>query len=58
MMPLMYAILKDAKADLEEAARRIDEGWNILFSISYIKLILSLPVFKYLYSVFCVHVTL
>lgn len=26
MMPLMYAILKDAKADLEEAARRIDEG--------------------------------
>ncbi|XP_017780090.1 PREDICTED: protein doublesex-like isoform X2 [Nicrophorus vespilloides] len=26
MMPLMYAILKDARADLEEAARRIDEG--------------------------------
>ncbi|XP_017780093.1 PREDICTED: protein doublesex-like isoform X5 [Nicrophorus vespilloides] len=25
MMPLMYAILKDARADLEEAARRIDE---------------------------------
>lgn len=33
MMPLMYAILKDAKADLEEAARRIDEGYNICFSI-------------------------
>lgn len=26
MMPLMYAILKDARADLEEASRRIDEG--------------------------------
>lgn len=26
MMPLMYAILKDAP-DLEEASKRIDEGW-------------------------------
>ncbi|XP_055921219.1 protein doublesex isoform X3 [Eupeodes corollae] len=26
MMPLMYVILKDAKADIEEASRRIDEG--------------------------------
>ncbi|KAJ8926049.1 hypothetical protein NQ315_009904 [Exocentrus adspersus] len=26
MMPLMYAILKDARADVEEATRRIDEG--------------------------------
>ncbi|VEN37265.1 unnamed protein product [Callosobruchus maculatus] len=26
MMPLIYAILKDARADLEEASRRIDEG--------------------------------
>ncbi|XP_018322942.1 protein doublesex-like isoform X2 [Agrilus planipennis] len=26
MMPLMYAILKDARGDLEEASRRIDEG--------------------------------
>ncbi|XP_072389096.1 uncharacterized protein dsx [Diabrotica undecimpunctata] len=29
MMPLMYAILKDARADLEEASRRIDEGQTI-----------------------------
>lgn len=26
MMPLMYAILKYARADLEEASQRIDEG--------------------------------
>ncbi|GLV43527.1 doublesex [Carabus blaptoides fortunei] len=26
MMPLMYVILKDAQADIEEASRRIDEG--------------------------------
>lgn len=26
MMPLMYAILKDSRADLDEASRRIDEG--------------------------------
>ncbi|KAG5897956.1 hypothetical protein JTB14_021135 [Gonioctena quinquepunctata] len=30
MMPLMYAILKDARADLEEASRRIDEGNYLL----------------------------
>lgn len=38
-MPLMYAILKDAKADLEEAARRIDEGGNILFSCIFFGII-------------------
>lgn len=27
----MYAILKDAKADLEEAARRVDEGQFTVF---------------------------
>ncbi|CAH1121868.1 unnamed protein product [Ceutorhynchus assimilis] len=27
MMPLMYAILKDARGDLEEASRRIDEAF-------------------------------
>lgn len=26
MMPLMYVILKDAGADIEEASRRIEEG--------------------------------
>lgn len=26
MMPLVYTILKDAHADLEEASKRIDEG--------------------------------
>ncbi|KYB26747.1 doublesex [Tribolium castaneum] len=30
MMPLMYAILKDARADLEEASRRIDEGKRVV----------------------------
>lgn len=30
-MPLMYAILKDARADLEEAARRVDEGQYFLY---------------------------
>ncbi|XP_050297089.1 protein doublesex-like isoform X2 [Anthonomus grandis grandis] len=30
MMPLMYAILKDARADLEEASRRIDEAYSVL----------------------------
>lgn len=29
MMPLMYVILKDAQADIEEASRRIDEGKSI-----------------------------
>nr|CAI5841719.1 unnamed protein product [Callosobruchus analis] len=30
MMPLMYAILKDARADLEEASKRIDEGKRVV----------------------------
>uniref|UniRef100_A0AAR5Q2T2 DM domain-containing protein n=1 Tax=Dendroctonus ponderosae TaxID=77166 RepID=A0AAR5Q2T2_DENPD len=30
MMPLMYAILKDARADLDEASRRIDEGKQVV----------------------------
>lgn len=30
MMPLMYAILKDAGADLEKATRRIDEGQRVV----------------------------
>ncbi|XP_017780092.1 PREDICTED: protein doublesex-like isoform X4 [Nicrophorus vespilloides] len=36
MMPLMYAILKDARADLEEAARRIDEGKRVVNEYSRI----------------------
>ncbi|XP_049817941.1 protein doublesex isoform X6 [Aethina tumida] len=37
MMPLMYAILKDARADLEEASRRIDEGrgFDILLDLCH-----------------------
>uniref|UniRef100_A0AB38ZDY9 Doublesex variant X1 n=1 Tax=Dendroctonus armandi TaxID=77159 RepID=A0AB38ZDY9_9CUCU len=30
MMPLMYAILKDSRADLDEASRRIDEGKRVV----------------------------
>ncbi|XP_066157359.1 doublesex and mab-3 related transcription factor 1-like isoform X4 [Euwallacea fornicatus] len=30
MMPLVYTILKDARADLEEASRRIDEGKRVV----------------------------
>ncbi|CAH1992010.1 unnamed protein product [Acanthoscelides obtectus] len=30
MMPLLYAILKDARSDLEEASRRIDEGKRVV----------------------------
>ncbi|VEN39540.1 unnamed protein product [Callosobruchus maculatus] len=30
MMPLIYAILKDARADLEEPSRRIDEGRRVV----------------------------
>ncbi|XP_056646987.1 doublesex- and mab-3-related transcription factor 1 isoform X1 [Diorhabda sublineata] len=36
MMPLMYAILKDARADLEEASRRIDEGKRVVNEYSRI----------------------
>lgn len=31
MMPLMYVILKDAHADMEEARRRIEEGNLLIF---------------------------
>lgn len=34
MMPLMYVILKDAKADIEEASRRIDEGQLVVNNYS------------------------
>ncbi|CAD6995630.1 unnamed protein product [Ceratitis capitata] len=30
MMPLMYVILKDAGADIEEASRRIEEGQHVV----------------------------
>lgn len=33
MMPLMYTILKYARADLEEASQRIDEGNLFYFPI-------------------------
>lgn len=34
MLPLMYVILKDARADIEEATRRIAEGEeNLIFKL-------------------------
>lgn len=36
MMPLMHAILKGARADLEEASRRIDEGKKAVYEYSRI----------------------